>query len=70
MTAYKVNGFALKRFELVLQLFTKNFKKGIDENAQLCVYIGKRVVVDLWGVSQSVLKKSVSYQQAFGSIRW
>ena len=36
-------------FESVKKLFIKNFELGSDENSQLCVYVGERKVIDLWG---------------------
>ena len=30
-------------------MFTANFKGGREREAQLCVYVGERRVVDLWG---------------------
>jgi hypothetical protein len=30
-------------------MFAANFKRGQEREAQLCVYVGERMVVDLWG---------------------
>ena len=44
-----VEGFCHEDFLEVKKLFTSNFESGEDENAQLCVYIGDEMVIDLWG---------------------
>ena len=44
-----VNGFCDESFQDVKDLFTSNFVEGEDENAQLCVYVGNELVIDLWG---------------------
>ena len=35
-------------YESVKELFESNFKRGAEESAQLCVYVGEEKVVDLW----------------------
>lgn len=45
----KINGTVAPGFETVREMFEDNFKKGREENAQLCVYVGEEKVVDLWG---------------------
>merc|ERR1711892_159855 len=35
----------------VKEMFEENFRAGREENAQLCVYVGEEMVVDLWGFS-------------------
>lgn len=35
-------------FETVKEMFEKNFRRGAEESAQLCVYVGEEKVVDLW----------------------
>jgi hypothetical protein len=30
-------------------MFAANFKRGQEREAQLCVYVGEKMVVDLWG---------------------
>jgi hypothetical protein len=30
-------------------MFAANFKRGQERESQLCVYVGERMVVDLWG---------------------
>ena len=44
-----VHGFCNENFAAVRELFTANFLSGEEENAQLCVYVGNELVIDLWG---------------------
>ena len=44
-----VDGFCHEDFLEVKKLFASNFESGEEESAQLCVYIGSELVVDLWG---------------------
>lgn len=43
-----VGGFVSPGYESVREMFERNFSRGADETAQLCVYVGEEVVVDLW----------------------
>ena len=45
----KIEGFCHEDFEPVKELFTSNFVNGDEKNAQLCVYVGDELVIDLWG---------------------
>jgi len=45
-----VSGYVSEGFEPVRHEFEKNFTKGLEENAQLCVYYKGQIVVDLYGV--------------------
>jgi len=47
----KVQGKVAPGYESVKKIFQENFDTGREENAQLCVYVGEEVVVDLWGSS-------------------
>lgn len=49
MPDYKVFGKVEKGFEPVYEQFEKNFINGIEDHAQLCVYVDGEVVVDVWG---------------------
>jgi hypothetical protein len=40
---------ALSRADPYREMFTANFRRGLEREAQLCVYVGERRVVDLWG---------------------
>eukprot|EP00927_Polykrikos_kofoidii_P077744 TRINITY_DN7465_c0_g1_i4.p1 TRINITY_DN7465_c0_g1~~TRINITY_DN7465_c0_g1_i4.p1 ORF type:complete len:451 (+),score=47.32 TRINITY_DN7465_c0_g1_i4:70-1422(+) len=42
-------GEALPGYEKVRDLFVKHFEDGIEECAQLCIFVKGRKVVDLWG---------------------
>lgn len=44
-----VQGIVTEGFQAVKLEFERNFLKGIEENAQLCVYFKGKKVVDLWG---------------------
>ena len=44
----KVEGSVSPGFETVKEMFEKNFRRGAEESAQLCVYVGEEKVVDLW----------------------
>ena len=44
-----IQGSVEPGFESVKKLFENNFTRGSEESAQLCVYVGDRRVVDLWG---------------------
>jgi len=44
-----IKGFCHEDFEPVKELFTSNFVNGDEKNAQLCVYVGDELVIDLWG---------------------
>ena len=44
-----VNGYCDINFLDVKDLFESNFESGEEENAQLCVYVGNKLVVDIWG---------------------
>ena len=44
-----IEGHCDEDFLAVKELFTESFLSGDDENAQLCVYIGNKKVIDLYG---------------------
>ena len=44
----QAEGFVAPGFESVKAMFENNFQRGTDESAQLCVYVGEEMVVDLW----------------------
>jgi CubicO group peptidase (beta-lactamase class C family) len=46
-----VEGEVAPGFESVRDAFTSNFQKGLERNAQLCVYRNGERVVDLWGTN-------------------
>jgi len=50
-----VQGEVAAGYESVKEIFQQNFDTGREESAQLCVYVGGKKVVDLWG------SKSPSY---------
>ncbi len=49
---FSVNGFVAPGYESVGQVFSHQFRVGQETNAQCCVYVGGKVVVDLWGTSK------------------
>lgn len=44
----RVEGSVSPGFESVKEMFEKNFRRGAEDSAQLCVYVGEEKVVDLW----------------------
>ena len=44
-----INGTCEKGFESVKDMFYQNFVIGNEDNAQLCIYVGNKCVVDLYG---------------------
>ena len=46
---YKIQGTVAPGYESVRKMFEDNFVSGSDEKSQLCVYVGDRLVVDIWG---------------------
>ena len=43
------HGFVAPGFENVQKMFEHNLRSGQELQAQLCVYVGGKLVVDLWG---------------------
>ena len=50
-TPVLLQGECDQRYESVKHLFESHLASGKDENAQLCVYVEGKRVVDLWGSS-------------------
>jgi len=48
---FTIDGTVAPGYESVKEMFEENFKAGREDNAQLCVYVGDKLVVDLWGFS-------------------
>jgi len=46
-----VQGTVSPGYETVKEMFEENFRQGREKNAQLCVYVKEKKVVDLWGSS-------------------
>jgi len=57
----KIEGTIVDGYEPVRSLFEENFRRGREENAQLCVYVGKEKVVDLWGVRNPSSEEGKAY---------
>ena len=49
MSAYTIHGHVHHGYKAVRRLFERNFSKGLEEKAQLCVYVGEDEVVNLYG---------------------
>ena len=47
----KVEGTCSPGYESVKELFSQNFKNGLEDRAQLCIYVNNTCVVDLYGTS-------------------
>ena len=45
---FLVEGYASQEYESVRDLFEEGFKTGREQSAQLCVYVGDVMVVNLW----------------------
>ena len=45
----KIEGYCHEDYEPVKKQFEHMIKKGIEENSQLCVYVGGDCVIDLYG---------------------
>ena len=50
-TSIQVNGNCSAGYEPVKDLFIQNFKDGLEDNAQLCIYVNNVCVVDLYGTA-------------------
>ena len=48
---YTIEGTVALGYQSVKDMFEENFRAQRDDNAQLCVYVGDELVVDLWGFS-------------------
>ena len=47
---FEVYGFVAPGFESVKKVFEQNFINGTERKANLCVYQGDQVIVDLTGI--------------------
>ena len=45
----KIEGFCDPKYDRVKKQFEKLFTEGVDENAQLCVYVEDKCIIDLYG---------------------
>ena len=45
----RIAGSCSPGYEPVKELFLQNFKNGLEDNAQLCIYVNNVCVVDLYG---------------------
>lgn len=50
-TSVQVHGSCSPGYEPVKELFAQNFKNGLEDNAQLCIYVNNACVVDLYGTA-------------------
>ena len=50
-SAIKVEGTCSPGYESVKELFIKNFHNGLEDRAQLCIYVNNNCVVDLYGTA-------------------
>ena len=48
---FALNGFCNENYEPVKAHFEKMLLNGQEENAQLCIYVGDKCVVDLYGTA-------------------
>ena len=47
-----INGHVEPGFEEVKKQFEKLYSQGMDTDSQLCVYVGDKKVIDIWGASK------------------
>ena len=47
----QLDGLCANGYEPVKDEVLRMLQKGVEANLQLCVYVGKECVVDLWGTS-------------------
>ena len=47
-----MHGTCDERFKSVKDIFYQTFQNGDEDAAQLCIYVGKTCVVDLYGTSK------------------
>ena len=47
----RISGSVEPGFEPVRELFESHFRRGLESNAQCCVYVEGKRVVDLWGTA-------------------
>merc|ERR1712002_1067911 len=66
---YKVEGSVAPGYEAVREMFEENFKAGREDNAQLCVYVGEEMVVDLWGYSSDTNYDGDTLTNVFSSTK-
>ena len=66
---YKVEGTVDPGYESVKEMFEANFKAGREDNAQLCVYVGDELVVDLWGYSSDQAYNGDTLTNVFSSTK-
>ena len=48
-TSVQVHGTCSPGYEPVKELFIQNFINGLEDNAQICIYVNNACVVDLYG---------------------
>ena len=56
-------------YETVKEMFEENFRAGREDNAQLCVYVGEKLVVDLWGYSSDTSYTGDTLTNVFSSTK-
>ena len=45
----RIAGSCCPGYEPVKELFLQNFKNGLEDNAQLCIYVNNICIIDLYG---------------------
>ena len=66
---FAVEGFTAPGYEKVREMFERNFSRGADQTAQLCVYVGEEVVVDLWASTSQSAYTGDSLTNVFSSTK-
>jgi len=66
---YNIVGTVAPGYESVKEMFENNFVSGREDNAQLCVYVGDELVVDLWGFSSDKQYNGDTLTNVFSSTK-
>ena len=66
---YAIEGTVAPGYETVKEMFEENFRAGREDNAQLCVYVGEKLVVDLWGYSSDTSYTGDTLTNVFSSTK-
>ena len=66
---FTIQGTVAPGYESVKKMFEENFRAGLEDNAQLCVYVGEQLVLDLWGYSSDMNYNGDTLTNIFSSTK-
>ena len=66
---YNIAGTVAPGYETVKEMFEENFRAGREDNAQLCVYVGEELVVDLYASLSSPTYNGDTLTNVFSSTK-